>query len=228
MRVPRLIGMILIMVSCFTVLACAKAPSDKKIEFVYLALGASDATGVGALPLTEGYVFLIKRELDQRLPGVALINLGVPGARIDLIKEQVRIALQVGTKANLVTLWTGANDLVHGDDPKTFQENLRFILQNARKTVSKTIVVANLPDLTQLPRFRSNPSPAVTIERVQAFNRAIEQEAKDVDAPVVNLFAQPVQEDLVLDLDGFHPNDAGHREIARLFLQVIRLKLGLK
>jgi len=168
MRVPRLIGMILIMVSCFTVLACVKAPRDKKIEFVYLALGASDAAGVGALPLTEGYVYLIKRELDQRVPGVALINLGVPGARIDLIKEQVRIALQVGTKANLVTLWTGANDLVHGDDPKTFQENLRFILQNLRKTVSKTIVVANLPDLTQLPRFRSEPSPAVTIERVRA------------------------------------------------------------
>ena len=228
MRVPRLIGMILIMVSCFTVLACAKVPRDKKIEFVYLALGASDATGVGALPLTEGYVFLIKRELDQRVPGVALINLGVPGARIHLIKEQVRIALQVGTKANLVTLWTGANDLVHGDDPKTFQEDLRFILQNVRKTVSKTIVVANLPDLTQLPRFRSNPSPAVTIERVRAFNRAIEQEAKDVDAPVVNLFAQPVREDLVFDPDGFHPNDAGHREIARLFLEVIRLKLGLR
>jgi lysophospholipase L1-like esterase len=228
MRIPRLIGIILIMVSCFTVLACAKVPRDKKIEFVYLALGASDAAGVGALPLTEGYVYLIKRDLDQRVPGVALINLGVPGARVDLIKEQVRIVLQVGTKANLVTLWTGANDLVHGDDPKTFQEDLRFILQNMRKTVSKTIVVANLPDLTQLPRFRNNPSPTVTIERVRAFNRAIELEAKDVDAPVVNLFAQPVREDLVFDLDGFHPNDAGHREIARLFLEEIRLKLGLK
>ena len=228
MRIPRLIGIILIMVSCFTLLACAKVPRDKKIEFVYLALGASDATGVGALPLTEGYVYLIKRDLDQRVPGVALINLGVPGARIDLIKEQVRIAQQVGTKANLVTLWTGGNDLVHGDDPKTFQEDLRFILQNVRKTVSNTIVVANLPDLTQLPRFRSIPSPAVTIERVRAFNRAIEQEAKDVDVPVVNLFAQPVREDLVFDFDGFHPNDAGHREIARLFLEVIRLKLGLR
>ena len=52
-----------------------------------LALGASDATGVGALPLTEGYVFLIKRELDKRVPGVALVNLGVPGARVDLIKQ---------------------------------------------------------------------------------------------------------------------------------------------
>ena len=63
---------------------CGSGPREKKIEFVYLALGASDATGVGATPLTEGYVFLVKRELDRRMPGVFLINLGVPGARIDL------------------------------------------------------------------------------------------------------------------------------------------------
>jgi lysophospholipase L1-like esterase len=228
MNTRRSILMILILVGCVNMLACATVRKDRKIEFVYLALGASDATGVGAIPLTEGYVFLIKRELEKRVPGVALVNLGVPGARVDLIKEQVRIATQVNTKANLVTLWTGANDLVHGDDPKTFQEDLRFILQNARKSISKTILVANLPDLTQLPRFRSNPSPFVTIGRVQAFNRAIEQEARAADAPLVNLFAQPVRDDLVFDLDGFHPNDAGHREIARLFLQVILPKLGLK
>jgi len=157
-----------------------------------------------------------------------MVNLGVPGARVDLIKEQVRVATQINTKAHLVTLWTGTNDLVHGDDPKTFQEDLRSILQNVRKSITKTIVVANLPDLTQLPRFRSNPSPVVTIGRVQAFNRAIEQEARAADAALVNLFAEPVRDDLVFDLDGFHPNDAGHREIARLFLQVILPKLGLK
>lgn len=228
MRNQRRMLLLLILVSCVSVLACAKAPKDKKIEFVYLALGASDATGVGASPLSEGYVFLIKRELDKRVPGAALVNLGVPGARIDLIKEQVRIATRVNTKAHLVTLWTGTNDLVHGDDPKTFQEDLRFVLQNVRESISKTIVVANLPDLTQLPRFRSDPSPVVTIGRVQAFNRAIEQEARAADAPLVNLFAQPVRDDLVVDLDGFHPNDAGHREVARLFLQVILPKLGVK
>ena len=228
MRSRRPILMILILVGCVSVLACATPRKARKIEFVYLALGASDATGVGALPLTDGYVFLIKRELDKRIPGVALVNLGVPAARVDLIKEQVRIATQINAKAHLVTLWTGANDLVHGDDPKTFQEDLRFILQNVRKSIAKTIVVANLPDLTQLPRFRTNPSPVITIGRVQAFNRAIEQEARAADATLVNLFAEPVRDDLVFDLDGFHPNNAGHREIARLFLQVIVPKLGLK
>ncbi len=228
MKSHRLLAMVMAIATCFSVSACVKGPHEKKIEFVYLALGASDAAGVGALPTTEGYVFLINSELDRRLPGVALLNLGVPGARIDLIKEQVRLATRVGTRAHLVTLWTGGNDLVHGDDPKPFQEDLRFLLQTLKKDVSKIIVVANLPDLTKLPRFRRDPNPVVTPERVQAFNRAIEQEAREVGAPIVDLFAQPVREDLVFDLDGFHPNDAGHRELALLLLQEILPALGVK
>ncbi|WP_447976533.1 SGNH/GDSL hydrolase family protein [Candidatus Nitrospira bockiana] len=224
----RLFSLGLIVLLCGALLACAKGPRDRKIEFVYLALGASDATGVGALPLTEGYVYLIKAELDRRMPGVFLLNLGIPGARIDLIKEQVRLAVQARYKANLVTLWTGGNDLVHGDDPTRFQEDLRFILQRLKNDISKSIVVANLPDLTQLPRFRRTPSPVVTLERVRQFNQAIETEARAVGATIVDLFAQPVREDLVFDLDGFHPNDAGHRELARLFLDKILPLLGLR
>ncbi len=228
MNCTRFFLVLVVLVCWIGLFACVKVPREQQIEFVYLALGASDATGVGALPLTEGYVYLIKDELDRHLPGVALLNLGVPGARINLIKEQVRLAVQVGTKADLVTLWTGANDLIHGDGVAKFQEDLRFILQHLRERVSKVIIVANLPDLTQLPRFRSNPDPAVNLERVSAFNRAIEEEARAAGAPVVNLFAQPVRDDLVFDLDGFHPNDAGHREIARLFLKVVLPALGVK
>ena len=227
MRTIQLCRMVMVALCSFVILSCSSGPKDRKIEFVYMALGASDATGVGALPLTDGYVYLINRELSRRIPGVFLINLGVPGARIDLIKEQVRVAKQLGTKANLVTLWTGANDLVHGDDPRAFQEDLRFLLHTVRDSISKTVVVANLPDLTQLPRFRTTPNPSVTLDRVKAYNRAIEQEAASVDASLVNLFAQPVREDLIFDIDGFHPNDAGHRELARLFLQVILPRLGL-
>lgn len=225
MQLSRLI--VVLLCSC-AMLSCSSGPKERKIQFVYMALGASDATGVGALPLTDGYVYLIDRELERRMPGVFLINLGVPGARIDLIKEQVRLAKQLGTKANLVTLWTGANDLIHGDDPRIFQEDLRFLLHTVRDSISKNIVVANLPDLTQLPRFRQTPNPSVTIDRVKAFNRVIEQEASSVDAALVNLFAQPVRDELIFDVDGFHPNDAGHRALAKLFLEVILPRLGLR
>lgn len=219
--------LVTILACCVTLLSCA-GPREKKIEFVYLALGASDATGVGAIPLTDGYVYLIQRELDRRMPGVFLVNLGVPGARIDLIKEQVRVAKQLGTKANLVTLWTGANDLVHGDDPARFQEDLRALLGMVHGDIAKKMVVANLPDLTMLPRFREAPNPSVTPQRIAAFNRAIAEEAKRVDAHLVDLFASPVRDDLVIDVDGFHPNNAGHREIANHFLRVILPALDLR
>ena len=228
MKIFSLITIVMAAVLSLSVSGCGSGPREKKIEFVYLALGASDATGVGATPLTEGYVFLIKQDLDRRMSGVFLINLGIPGARIDLIKEQVRLAKQLGTKADLVTVWTGANDLVRGDDPKTFRQDLRSILQMLRDNVSDKIVIGNLPDLPRLPRFQAAPDPRVTSARVTAYNDAIAQEARDVGASVVDLFAQPVREDLIFDVDGFHPNDAGHREIARLFLQSILTKLGVR
>jgi lysophospholipase L1-like esterase len=206
-------------VCCLFIAGCG-GPKEKSIEFIYLALGASDATGVGALPLTEGYVYLITRELDRQIPGVFLVNLGVPGARIDLIKEQVRVAERLGTKADLVTLWTGANDVVNGDDPKQFQERLHALLRMVKETISRTIVVANLPDLTQLPRFLTSPSPTVTTARIDAFNHAIAEETRSAGGALVDLHANPVRDDLVFDVDGFHPNNAGHREIARQFLQV--------
>ncbi|MCC2642767.1 MAG: exported protein of unknown function [Nitrospira sp.] len=68
----------------------------------------------------------------------------------------------------------------------------------------------------------------MTLDRINAYNEGIAKEARDADASVVDLSAQPVREALILDADGFHPNDAGHREIARLFLQAILVKLSMK
>ena len=228
MKRNRCVTVILALVVAVGLCGCGTGPRGKKLEFVYLALGASDATGVETTPLTEGYVFLVKRELERRMPGVLGVNFGIPGARIDSIKEQVRVAKQLGTTADLVTIWTGANDLVHGDDPQIFEKDLRFVLGILREEVSPNIVIGNLPDLTQLPRFQRAPDARVTVAKVNAYNDAISREASAANAAVVDFFVQPVREEWVFGLDGFHPNDAGHREIARLFLQVIRTKLGLK
>ena len=215
-RGSRLLGLVL---WCLFATGCG-GPKERSIEFIYLVLGASDATGVGAMPLTEGYVYLITRELDRQIAGVYLVNFGMPGARIDLVSEQARVARQLGTKADLVTVWTGANDVVNGDDPKQFQQRLHALLGIVKEDISRAIVVANVPDLTQLPRFRTSPSPTVTATRIDAFNRVIAEETRSAGASLVDLHASPVRDDLVFDVDGFHPNNAGHREIARQFLQV--------
>ncbi len=69
--------------------------------------------------------------------------------------------------------------------------------------------------------FRSHPDPAVNLARVRAFNRAIDEEAPVAGSPVVNLLAQSAHYDSVFDLDSFQPNEASHREIWRLLLEVM-------
>ncbi|HET9607331.1 MAG TPA: SGNH/GDSL hydrolase family protein [Nitrospira sp.] len=207
--------------------ACGHVEQERKIEFIYLALGTSDVIGVGATPLTEGYVYLINQDLQQRIPGTFLINLGLPGARIDALNEQVRLAKHFNGEADLVTVWVGANDLIHGDDPSRFQTDLRLFLRRLQSSVSTTVVIANLPDLTQLPAFRA-ANPAVTLARVKAFNLAIEVEAPYVNASIVNVFGGSSPDDFAVDEDGFHPTKAGHQHIANLFRKAILERVGLR
>jgi hypothetical protein len=48
----------------------------------YAALGASDATGIGASPLRNGYVYLIKRGIEDAGQSTNLMNYGVPDIEI--------------------------------------------------------------------------------------------------------------------------------------------------
>lgn len=207
--------------------ACSDIQQERKIEFIYLAIGASDVMGVGATPLTEGYVYLVSQDLEQHVPGTFLINLGIPGARIDALSEQVRLAKHFGGEADVATVWVGANDLVHGVAPSRFQSDLRQLLRRIQTSLSKVVVIATLPDLTRLAAFGATPSPAVTEARIQAFNRAIEVEAPYVSASVVNLFPDTSPDDFVFDEDGFHPTKAGHRRMADLFRKTIYERLGM-
>jgi lysophospholipase L1-like esterase len=221
MKIIRAISMVVLLFVSPFLPACNHPPDGRKIEFVYLALGTSDVIGVGASPLTEGYVYLLNQDLQQRIVGTFLVTLGLPGARIEALNEQARLTKHFHGEANLATIWVGANDLVHGDDPSRFQSDLRELLRTIQGSVSTVVVIANLPDLTQLDAFRSEPNPAVTLARVQAFNRAIEVEAPYVNASIVNVFGESSAEDFVFDENGFHPTKAGHRRMANVFRKVI-------
>jgi lysophospholipase L1-like esterase len=210
-----------------SLVACAGAAPGPPDRLVYLAIGASDAAGVGATPLTNGYVFRIADELDQRIDEVFLAPLAIPGAGTAQLDAALPQLLATGVEPGLVTVWTGANDLIRGEDADDFEGELEDMFERLRERTDGVIVAANIPDLTQLPRFRDDPSEDVTRERIEAFNEAIAEQAADHDALVVDLYAQPVEDDLVSDEDGFHPNNEGHRRIAEEFLEVILPALGL-
>ena len=187
----------------------------------YTALGASDAVGVGALPPTRGYVYRIRDGLEQQGRPVELLNLGIPGAEVGSIERALRTSLDAGNRPELVTLWTGPNDIVGGADPDEFEAKLRSLLQRLRNKTKAFVVLANVPDMTRLPAFVENPKRTVTTARITFFNAAIERQALAINAPVVHLYEQPFMERYVSDIDGFHPSNAGHAAIADLFMRVI-------
>jgi len=222
-RGSSILGILLLMLS-LTVSGCGTSSSP---AIHYTALGASDAVGVGALPPTRGYVFRIREGLEQQVGrSVDLLNLGIPGAQVGEIDEAFQKSIQSGNRPDLVTLWTGANDLIHGAEPAEFEAKLRSLLERVRAKTKAFLVLANLPDLTRLPLFVEHPNPTVTTARISAFNTAIERQALAVEAPVVHLYEQPFMENYVSDIDGFHPSNEGHAAIASLFLRVILPQFG--
>jgi lysophospholipase L1-like esterase len=156
---------------------------------VYAALGASDVVGVGATPLTNGYVYLLRDSLENETgKSVDLENLGIPGAQINQIKNIEVEILKRSTQPDLVTVSTGANDLVAGDTVRSFESGLGEVLSELRGiSPSAIIAISNLPDLTKLPRFQEKPDRDVTESRVRAFNAAIARQAARYNAVLVDL-----------------------------------------
>ncbi len=218
------------------VAACASSSDDDDIKespanslpaIQYIALGASDAFGIGAEPITRGYVYRIKDGFEDRGRKVNLLNFGIPTANSPAIKITEKAALKRDTEIDLVTIWTGANDLIAGDDVGDFKEDLEYILSRLRRKSNAFVVIMNLPNLTQIKRFRENPDKHVTVENVTAFNQAITRQAQKYKVPIVDFFKAAPGDMLVSKKDGFHPNNDGHQKIADLYLQIILPQFGL-
>jgi lysophospholipase L1-like esterase len=104
--------------------ACAGAPPEPPDRITYVALGASDAAGVGAEPITQGYVFRIADALDDRVDEVFLANLGVPGTTSEQLDAALKLFLSSKVEPDLVTVWVGANDVIQGEDEDDFEDAL--------------------------------------------------------------------------------------------------------
>jgi lysophospholipase L1-like esterase len=188
---------------------------------VYVALGASDAVGVGADdPANQGWV----PQFHATLPtGTNLLNLGISGATVhDVLVQQLPPALDA--KPRWVTIWPGVNDLRRGIDREVFQRQLDQVLAQLNRsaaagdTQQRTIIVLNIPDIRHLPVF-ADIDHQMLDQQVQAWNAGIADTARRHGAIVVDLYARwpelAVHPEYISS-DGFHPSSAGYRRIAEL------------
>jgi lysophospholipase L1-like esterase len=203
----------------------ASPTATRAASVVYVALGASDAVGVGAAdPNTQGYVPV----LISRLPKDAdALNLGVSGYKVhDALQNKIAAALNA--HPTLVTIWLAGNDFRGCTPLNTYIADLNSLLDRLKSGTKAQVFVANLPDMSLLPAMRpgsqglgachqSQTSQQMRSE-TQAWNAAIAQAVSSHGDDLIDLYrAELASHPEYISGDGFHPTAAGYLRLADLF-----------
>jgi len=192
----------------------------------YVALGASDAVGVGSKqPGSQGYVPLLEARLQK---GSHLINLGISGIELHAALSQ-ELPLALATSPKLITIWLVTNDFVGGVSYSNYMHDLDTLLQQLRTGTVARIVIANLPDLTRLPLFKgqSAQTKAQMLANIVQWNKAIATIASRYGVTLVDLFSRESQlttHPEYISSDGFHPSPAGYVQLSNYFWDAIQVR----
>jgi acyl-CoA thioesterase-1 len=212
--------------------AAATPTATHAASVVYVALGASDAVGVGAEdPNTQGYV----PRLIARLPADAYaLNLGVSGYKVhDALQTKLPTALNV--HPTLVTVWLAANDFRGCTPLSQYTADLNALLDQLRSGTKAQVFVANLPDMSLLPAMRPGSQllgachqTQTTLQlraETQTWNDAIAQSVTGHGDDLIDLYrAELASHPEYISGDGFHPTAQGYLRLADLFWAEIQAK----
>lgn len=189
-------------------------------KLTYVAIGASDTYGVGADdPQTQNWPADLSTLLGQRM---RLINLGVPNIDVHAALG-VELPIALDAHPALVTIWLAVNDLADNVPVASYAHDLDLLLTHLRAAVPHArIAVANVPDLTLLPRFKSYDVQTLRTQ-ILAYNTVIASIVARHSALLVNLYQSDLaQHPEYISSDGFHPNTIGYTQVAQLFYQVLK------
>jgi acyl-CoA thioesterase I len=197
--------------------ACAAPRSAPSKSLTYVAVGASDAVGVGATnPDLDGWVPRFGARLG---PGTRVVNLGVSGSTVaQAMDEQLGPALDA--RPDVVTVWLAVNDLNARVPLERYATDLDTLLGRLTST-GAVVLVGNVPDLARIAAFSGRDASAVNAT-VDRWNQTIGELAARHGARLVDLHAswrEVAEHPEYLSADGFHPSSEGYARLAELFGQ---------
>jgi acyl-CoA thioesterase I len=199
---------------------------------VYVALGASDAVGVGASDPAHSYVELLAARLRRYYHpdrAVTIKNLAVSGYTLPDI-GRVELPHLAALAPDIITLWTGGNDVVQSVAADEFHHALLRILQAVQHT-GAAIFVGTVPDLSLVPLVRSFPAWVMPMGDPAAYARRHSRELGEVVLRLVPSYGgtlvdlpmgQVLTDPSLVAPDGFHPSDAGHARLAEAWWAEVR------
>jgi acyl-CoA thioesterase I len=188
--------------------------------FTYVALGASDAYGIGTDdPIDDNWPTVLAAQLGA---DTHLVNLGVPGTTLkQALAAQLPVA--VDTHPDIITVWLAVNDLLAGVPLNTYSQQLDTAVAALRDHTGARVFVGNVPDLALLPRL-SGVSPTELGAQIARWNQAIAGVCAAHGAHVVDLYtdwSELAAHPEYVSADGFHPSTLGAKRLAEIFAAAI-------
>ncbi|WP_424768428.1 SGNH/GDSL hydrolase family protein [Paenibacillus sp. sgz302251] len=203
---------------------------------IYTALGDSITFGENASSMAKAYPQLAVSTLNSRSRKVTGYVLALPGwSSNDLLNAVIRQGSSIISESAVVSIWIGGVDLansalssfrnqqpLHAQQAlNDYKTNLNAILTHIKKGSRARIICC-----TQYNPFPNSP---IAVEWIGRLNRMTSRLARsyDVNIAPVHAWFEGKQADLIYGyrngkiedaLSGFmpiHPNDRGHRAIAR-------------
>lgn len=195
----------------------------------YVAIGASDAFGVGTTdPNHDNWPAVLSRKLTTSTRQVHLVNLGIPGATAEVaVRDELPVAIDA--QPTVVTIWLGVNDLDQHVALDAYIQGLRSLMRAFMRAGQARVFVGNLPELSLLPYFTARDTAATLREETRQWNAAIAVACAEEGATLVDVFAGwselAIHPDYISQ-DGLHPSTAGADRLATFFADAIRAQMG--
>jgi len=209
----------------------ASAPTTTPTHSIvnYVALGASDAVGVGATdPNHTAYVPLIISRLPQ---GSDALNLGISGETLHRALTD-ELPQAIAAQPTLITVWLVGNDFKDCVSLTQYGADLNTLLTQLQQRTHAKVFVANAPDFSALPALQAQvaggsfcgaPATLATVRsQTQQWNRVIDASVATHHDTLVDLFDAGLSTHPgYISGDGFHPSDQGYLALANLFWSAI-------
>ncbi len=187
-----------------------RAENAEKSDTIILFLGNSLSAGAGIDP-ASAFPALIQNRMDSLGWNVRVINAGLSGEtsagglrRIDWRLQQQPVSVLV--------LELGGNDGLRGIPVEVTQNNLQTIIDKARTAnPDMEIILAGM----QIP-------PNLGQDYTQAFQKIYPTLTRMENAHLIPFLLEGVGGvDSLMQMDGIHPNESGHRIVAENVWRVL-------
>ena len=198
---------------------------------VAVALGESTTAGGTATTPELSWVSLLADLINEnQMEPVRMINNGIGANLISSRSPTYQTsehpsALEryqehvIAYDPDLVLISYGFNDARGGTPLGQFLEDLRHIVMDIKKQTGAVVVMVNSYFLTGFEDHA--PYDRANVAVLEGYNSAMKQLAAECDVLLADVFAAEGQAPWMIDTDGVHPNNLGHRIIANRIFEVL-------